>query len=366
MQSRINGFDLARALALFGMVFVNFRLLMNASEGSSGLLWFATFMEGKAVAIFIVLAGVGLTLMYKRAKEKNPTTTIQNVRATLFVRAILLIGIGFLLTPFWNADILHFYGFYFIVGVFLLHVSDEELWVAIVTFTTLFVVLLSLFNYESGWDFETLTYIDLWSIEGMIRHLFFNGFHPIFPWTAFLLFGMWLGRQALHTHKVRKRLLSMALIMYVLVTLLSQLLNSAIVRELLEISLEDATAIFGTSPIPPLPLYLLASGSMATVVIVVSLWISEKSQSPLLNPLYAVGKLSLTLYVLHIFVGTGLLEVLPVLEEQPIEVAVLSATLFCMVSIFCAHVLLRNYRMGPLEWVMKKSPTKLKHFIKVT
>ena len=39
------------------------------------------------------------------------------------------------------------------------------------------------------------SYAGFWTPWGMIRHLFFNSFHPVFPWTAFLLAGMWLGWQ---------------------------------------------------------------------------------------------------------------------------------------------------------------------------
>ena len=41
----------------------------------------------------------------------------------------------------------------------------------------------------------------------MVRHIIFNGFHPVFPWCAFLLLGMWLGRQNLTATIVRKKIL---------------------------------------------------------------------------------------------------------------------------------------------------------------
>ncbi len=28
-------------------------------------------------------------------------------------------------------------------------------------------------------------------------HSLYNGWHPVLPWAAFLLFGMWLGRRLL-------------------------------------------------------------------------------------------------------------------------------------------------------------------------
>jgi uncharacterized protein len=34
MKQRVTGFDLARALAIFGMVIVNFKIAMNAETGT--------------------------------------------------------------------------------------------------------------------------------------------------------------------------------------------------------------------------------------------------------------------------------------------------------------------------------------------
>ena len=68
------------------------------------------------------------------------------------------------------------------------------------------MVLLATLDYEAGWDFETFTYFGFWTAAGQVRHLFFNGFHPVVPWLAFLLVGMWLGRQDLRDPEVRRSL----------------------------------------------------------------------------------------------------------------------------------------------------------------
>src|SRR6478672_5627988 len=60
---RIAGYDLARALAILGMVLVHFSLVMSFRRMNEG--WLAhviEFLDGRAAATFVVLAGVGLTL----------------------------------------------------------------------------------------------------------------------------------------------------------------------------------------------------------------------------------------------------------------------------------------------------------------
>jgi len=69
-------------------------------------------------------------------------------------------------------------------------------------------VLLVLIDYETACDFETLTYVDFWTVVGFLRNTFYNGFHPVIPWAAFLLLGLWVGRQNPLDTKLRQRIIS--------------------------------------------------------------------------------------------------------------------------------------------------------------
>ncbi|MCP4873438.1 MAG: DUF1624 domain-containing protein [Proteobacteria bacterium] len=63
-SDRIEGFDVARAFAVLGMVVVNFKVVLGVSDGEPSLLHTAaSLIDGKAAATFVVLAGVGVSLM---------------------------------------------------------------------------------------------------------------------------------------------------------------------------------------------------------------------------------------------------------------------------------------------------------------
>ena len=53
---------------------------------------------------------------------------------------------------------------------------------------------------------ETLDYHGFWTIGGQLRNLLYNGFHPVIPWAAFVLAGIWLGRHDLTDAKLRWRI----------------------------------------------------------------------------------------------------------------------------------------------------------------
>ncbi|KQX68039.1 heparan-alpha-glucosaminide N-acetyltransferase domain-containing protein [Paenibacillus sp. Root444D2] len=60
---RITGLDLARAISILGMMFVNYKISMGAEgSGPAWLSWFVSLFEGRASAVFVVLAGIGFAI----------------------------------------------------------------------------------------------------------------------------------------------------------------------------------------------------------------------------------------------------------------------------------------------------------------
>ena len=98
---RLLGYDVARATAIVGMVLINFPIFLASLDGEAGrpLAWIANLHFGRAAALFVTLAGVGVTLMSRGA---NPW----HVRRTLFLRALFLFALGNLLILVWDIDIL--------------------------------------------------------------------------------------------------------------------------------------------------------------------------------------------------------------------------------------------------------------------
>jgi GNAT superfamily N-acetyltransferase len=57
MKQRVIGFDVARALAIFGMVVVKFKVAMNTETGSQFLISFVELFEGRTSGLFVILSG---------------------------------------------------------------------------------------------------------------------------------------------------------------------------------------------------------------------------------------------------------------------------------------------------------------------
>ncbi|WP_353570656.1 DUF418 domain-containing protein [Candidatus Albibeggiatoa sp. nov. BB20] len=351
MKQRVIGFDVARTLAIFGMVIVNFKIVMSEQVGGNEwLIRFATLFEGRASALFVILAGVGISFLTNKAYLSKDLAMLYTARITLLKRALLLIVIGVIFMPIWEADILHYYGFYFLIATMIFTVSDQKLLIITALLTLAFPVLLLLFDYEQNWVWDTFTYQNLWTMEGFIRHTLFNGIHPIFPWAAFLVFGIWLGRQNLASTQTRKTLFMYALLAWIG----TEVLSYGLYHFFNNID-ETDRAIFLTSAIPPMPQYILAASSSAVVIIISCLTIAERLPNNLIIKWLAqTGQLSLTLYVAHVIIGMGFLESIGMLEQQPIEFALFSAGIFCILSIILSVIWLQHFKMGPLEQVFRK------------
>lgn len=204
---RLHGLDLARYLALAGMVLVNFRLAMAGPAEEAG--WLAGFfhlLEGKASATFVTLAGLGLVLATQR--QQWWPASVQTLR-----RALFLLVLGLLNLTVFPADILHYYAVYFALAVVRLRASPQVLLASIVGLAACSFWALLHWDYSQGWNWQTLEYAGLWQWPGAARNLLFNGFHPLLPWLCFFLLGMLLARLQLSQPRVQRALLVLGVLL---------------------------------------------------------------------------------------------------------------------------------------------------------
>jgi len=149
-RARLEGLDLARFLALAGMVIVNFKLVMGA-QGQGALDLAARALEGRAAALFVVLAGIGIGL----AAANKPW----NASARIIVkRAAFLFALGLLNAIYFPPDILHYYAVYFLIAVLFLRAPVWLLLLVMFGLMADFVVMSFVFDYDAGWDWKTYEY----------------------------------------------------------------------------------------------------------------------------------------------------------------------------------------------------------------
>jgi uncharacterized protein len=355
MKQRIIGIDVARALAIFGMIIVNFKVVFG-ENGQPWVKFIASIFDGKAAATFVVLAGVGLALMTNSAIQQKDNAKLKIAQVRIAKRALFLFILGISYIIIWPADILHCYGVYMAIILLLLPCKEKTILIAGICIIVVYPILMLFLNYETGWNFDTLDYHDFWTVKGFVRNLFFNGFHPVLPWTAFMLFGYWFGKQDLHNHKFVKKMFRISSIVFISIQTLSYL-SFSILSALSHPNTNELVELLGTKPMPPLPIYMFNGIAIAFTIISACILVAKRFDNNfIIDALNKTGQLALTFYVAHIIIGMGIIEAInpSTMGRYSIEFSVIYAAGFSLLCILFAVIWRKYQKFGPLEWVMRK------------
>ena len=246
------------------MVIVNFKGVVGAedsdaagtgaADGALDLLVLFGALEGRAAETFVVLAGVGLGLA--------GLMEINRTNAVAIKRAVFLQVVGLVNALVFEADIIHYYAFYFPVGVLLLPLSNRLVFLGIVMINFVFCCMILLQDYNQSWNWENLTYSDFWTPTGIVRNLFFSGWHPVFPWVRFLFYGIMLSRMSLARWTTQRNLMIGGCLLVAVAET-----GGAIVTPLLAEIDPELAFLSTTEPLPPLPLYTIAGMGTPSIVI---------------------------------------------------------------------------------------------------
>lgn len=355
MKQRIIGFDLARAYAIPGMFIVNFNTVFGSHTNHSGLSGFLNLFNGNSSSVFVMLAGMGLSLM--SARPQYSAAEKQHIKKIVFRRSWFLFVLGVLFYFWWPADILHFYGSYMHFAALLLFCNKRVYLLAAGLAITLFHVLFFIVPYDAGWNFETLQYTGFLTIEGFLRNTFYNGWNPILPWIAYFLVGMWLGRLNWTETRVQKNSFISGFALFLLVEALQWYTRFYVAdAELKFYILADY--------LPPFLPFMLSTASVGLMLIAVFMFIGNNIKTNgLIRALAATGQNTLTHYVLHLTLG---LIIFSFIVDKPLSYDIVNlpptspalilayATTYFIASVLFSNWWMRKYKNGPLETLMRK------------
>ncbi|HEX5862410.1 MAG TPA: heparan-alpha-glucosaminide N-acetyltransferase domain-containing protein [Nocardioides sp.] len=368
---RLIGLDVARCLALLGMVATHVLL----DRGPTGELTAShAIAGGRSAALFAVLAGVSLALITGRTE---PVVGRERVARSygIVVRAMLIALLGLYIGALGSglAIILTYYGLLFLLGLPFVGLRARSLLVL----TTAWVVLAPLVSQAVRPElpprgFASPTIDQLADPGQLLSELMFTGYYPVVPWLAYLLAGMALGRLDLSRRRVQAWIAgsgaALALVSFVVSRILTGPLGvaeelagspgapAATGTSLLQ---EIAGGMFGTTPTGgPWEWLLVVAPHSATpfdlahtigtswLVIGVSLLVVgflSATGRRVVAIVFGAGTMTLSLYTLHVVMRTP--EVLP--EETPSSFPLHVVALMTIGGLYAY-----GNRRGPLEWLV--------------
>ena len=334
---------MARAFAIIGMVMVHIGPRDLPGGGLSGAVYRST--HGRAAIVFIVLAGIGVSLL---AGDHSPDR-ITATRMRLGWRTLVLLPAGLALQTL-DIDvavILQYYAVYFLIAMAALELSDRALLIVAASSVTLGpVVLIWLERTVPDWF---LGGVPAWDdASRIVRDIALTGYYPVVVWTAPLVLGMWIGRRDLvSTTVVRSVGLAGAVVAAVafltsdgLVALLGPATSST-----------DASQLYVIEPHNEMPLWMLSSAGIAVTVIAGCVLLARRLPR-ITWPLVAFGQLALTAYVTHLLV----LHRWPQwLDRSTYGAAWLSVSRFTLVALVLATAHRAVAARGPFELLLRPS-----------
>ena len=352
MKHRIIGFDFARALAILGMMLVNYRIVFTMEKVTWSFPARAiALIEGRAAAVFLLLAGIGISLMSRTGLPGKNTDERLKIRITLIKRAMFLFILGMILYVLfeWTADILHYYGVFMVLLSLVLFLKNRGMFLIALVIPSLSLLLQVFLNYENGWTADFMNYMDFFTLRGFFRNLLFNGYHPLFPWISFMLFGIFLGRRDFNDLNQVKRLFVLSLTAALCIEGLSLLL--------IRVAGGTETAIYflDTKPMNPTVFYVASSASWGTAFICLCRLLQEYwGNHAVYKGVVQTGQLALTHYILHSVVVLGVFYILDGLAYRNEWFVILLSTGVFVVMVLFSVLWLKRFRRGPFELLMRK------------
>jgi len=361
---RLLGVDVARSLALFGMMSVH--IFFPAFRPDGSMIPAYAIAAGRSAALFATLAGVGIALA-SGGSTPYAGVRLRGARAGVLARSVLLVALGLLLGHVNSPPlvILAYYGLLFVLAIPFLAMSARTLAVVGVSCALLTPLISHLLRMSLS-----PTPIAEPGGRDILKELFLTGTYPALTWTTYLFVGLAIGRSNLR----RQGMAAWLLVGGAAVAVVAKLVSSVLVDaaggvDRLQASLPASNflsrdtehwlreGLFGTTPTTDWRWLLISSphsgatldlvhtSATSAAVIGGCLLLTRALPRWSYLPLAATGSMTLTLYTAHVLVVA---RNSPLLMHDQLH--------FWLVNVVGAIVVATVWRTligrGPLEAVM--------------
>lgn len=347
---RFVGPDVVRAIAMAGVVIMNFHGYMILRGGQRNGGWIYDFFDPwvgplstRFAATFVLTAGVGVTLLTRSASGNRPRAN--ELRWILVRRGLILYGFGMAFDFVWPGTILPYYGALFVIAAALFTLRTRWL-ITIAVVAASAAWLVRWWRYEralDGHDTSWLTNPGPRSPRALLIDVSLNGTHPLLPWLAFFCAGIVLGR-GLVREWWQPVAVATGFVLFSGATLINSTAKS-----------DRALVLLSDDPFERGVAYTMSALGTALLAFTAVWWIAERYRdTTTIDWLRRAGQMSLTIYILHALVFCLLVDWLDVIAPGGLSTSLMFAVAYWLISTAAAVAYQKRFGRGPAEYVYRK------------
>lgn len=356
--TRIPTVDVARAVAMIGVVVLNYHSYLNGALAwvpYNPSPWERLFNPGGGVlttrfaAVFVLVAGVGVSLLTRAGRISNDPTQLRQDRLRLLRRGLLLYAVGYAVQWIWPGTILFYYGAFFIVGALIFSRSTNQL-LTIGLATAVAAAMLAWWRMEQSIDGNLTTWLDPARVDSprnLIIRTFVAYTHPLFPWLLFFIVGIVFGRHIHRLAEFRNRLMLCSGV----ILAATYLINAYFVADPPRSNHDRLIAtILSTRPLDRGLLYsigTLASSLLAFCLL--SMIVESLGDNRLVDAFVRAGQMSLSIYMAHIFFFNLIVHRLNWVGATGLDTALGLSLVFYVVAVPASAFWRKYLGRGPAE-----------------
>lgn len=360
---RLPGPDVVRALALIGVVVMNYHgyLLIRGGTRPDATVFDRFFdpfggpLSTRFASTFVFTAGVGIVLLTRRvvadreAGLPGAEQRITEMRWRLVRRGVVLYVLGQVLDIIWPGTIILYYGAMFVFAAVLFTLSSR--WIASIgAAAALAGWALAAWKFQRVEDGQSVDWMTRPGQDSIRRYVFdvmLNGTHPLLPWLAFLCAGIVVARM-MHRPDWRTRCASIGGVLFVVAYVVSESASTPFQAVLLSRDPFDRGVVYVAS----------ALGSTLVAFAGIS-WLADRAMrtgglgARLVDPLRRAGQMTLTLYIAHILVFNLVVDWLDLVQPDGLATALVFALVFWMGAIAAGTEWHHRFGRGPAERIYR-------------
>ena len=359
--SRIPSLDVTRAIALVGVVMMNYHAYLNTDKAFfpprpsfaervfnplSGIL------TTRFAATFVLVAGMSIALLVQSAMQSGNVELIRSAQMKLARRGLFLYAIGAAVQWVWPGTILFYYGAFLLISAVICTWSNRSL----VAVSVASIAVSTGLSAWRGYQFFQGNFTQWLSPtpntpRNLLIRTFFDYTHPVFPWITFICAGIILGRNLEHLAQLRTRIMlwsGVALFATFLIRtfVMPDSITSQwdyVLQRALSTNNHDHSFLHVTST---LAIALLAFCS-------ISLLTDSRPTSRIVEFLARTGQMTLSIYLAHVLVFNLVVHWLNWVRPTGLDTALVLSLSFYVVAVPVSSLLKRRYGIGPCERVYR-------------